>query len=106
MADRAGTPYVRSVTSRSSGTRVHAWAQARLSDTWEGRRLVRTGLVIVLAGIAGMVLVLQPAVPSGGAASQQGCAIGFEAVGGSLKPWPPESFYPHTERAPISRPAA
>src|SRR5258708_8563058 len=41
-----------------------AWAQARLSDTWEGRRLVRTGLVIVLIGIAGMVLVLQPGVPA------------------------------------------
>jgi len=40
-----------------------AWVQARLSDTWEGRRLVRTGLVIVLAGIAGMILVLQPGVP-------------------------------------------
>jgi MFS family permease len=40
-----------------------AWAQARLSDSWEGRRLVRAGLVIVLAGIAGMVLVLQPGVP-------------------------------------------
>ncbi len=40
-----------------------AWVQARLSDTWEGRRLVRAGLVIVLAGIAGMVLVLQPGVP-------------------------------------------
>jgi len=40
-----------------------AWVQARLNDAWEGRRLVRTGLVIILAGIAGMVLVLQPAVP-------------------------------------------
>ena len=37
--------------------------QARLSDTWEGRRLVRAGLLIILAAIAGMVLVLQPAVP-------------------------------------------
>jgi MFS family permease len=40
-----------------------AWAQARLSDAWEGRRLVRTGLVIILAGIAGMALVLRPDVP-------------------------------------------
>jgi len=37
--------------------------QARLSGAWEGRRLVRAGLLIILAGIAGMVLVLQPAVP-------------------------------------------
>jgi MFS family permease len=29
-----------------------AWAQARLSEKWEGRRLVRVGLVIILAGIA------------------------------------------------------
>jgi MFS family permease len=40
-----------------------AWVQARLNNVWEGRRLVRTGLVIILAGIAGMILVLQPAVP-------------------------------------------
>jgi MFS family permease len=40
-----------------------AWLQARLSERWEARRLVRIGLVIVLAGIAGMMLVLQPRVP-------------------------------------------
>jgi MFS family permease len=40
-----------------------SWLQARIGDTWEGRRLVRAGLAIVLAGIAGMVLVLQPGVP-------------------------------------------
>jgi MFS family permease len=40
-----------------------AWIQARLNQRWEGRRLVRTGLVIVLAGIAGMTLVLEPDVP-------------------------------------------
>jgi MFS family permease len=40
-----------------------AWLQARLSERWEARRLVRVGLVIVLAGIAGMILVLQPRVP-------------------------------------------
>jgi predicted MFS family arabinose efflux permease len=42
---------------------VGAWTQARLSDVWEGRRLVRTGMVIILAGIAGMALVLSPDVP-------------------------------------------
>src|SRR5262249_10305302 len=45
--------------ARSAG----AWVQARLSESWAGRRLVRTGLVIILAGVGGMVLVLQPAVP-------------------------------------------
>jgi len=51
------------VTGATLSWTAGAWAQARLSDTWEGRRLVRTGLVIILAGIAGMALVLQPDVP-------------------------------------------
>jgi MFS family permease len=40
-----------------------AWTQARLSDTWEARRLVRIGLVVILAGIAGMTLMLESSVP-------------------------------------------
>jgi len=51
------------VTGATLACTAGAWIQARLSESWEGRRLVRAGLVIVLAGIAGMVLVLQPAVP-------------------------------------------
>jgi hypothetical protein len=51
------------VTGATVAWTAGAWTQARLSDVWEGRRLVRIGLVIILAGIAGMVLVLQPAVP-------------------------------------------
>src|SRR6476660_9204583 len=51
------------VTGATVAWTAGAWVQARLSDTWEGRRLVRAGLLIILAGIAGMVLVLQPAVP-------------------------------------------
>ncbi len=51
------------VTGATVAWTAGAWAQARLSDAWEARRLVRIGLVIILAGIAGMVLVLQPAVP-------------------------------------------
>jgi MFS family permease len=51
------------VTGATLGWTAGAWVQARLSETWQGRRFVRTGLVIVLAGIAGMVLALQPAVP-------------------------------------------
>jgi MFS family permease len=51
------------VTGATLAWTVGAWVQARLSDTWEGRRLVRTGLVIILIGIAGMVLVLQPGMP-------------------------------------------
>jgi MFS family permease len=51
------------VTGATVAWTAGAWVQARLNDVWEGRRLVRTGLVIILAGIGGMVLVLQPAVP-------------------------------------------
>jgi MFS family permease len=51
------------VTGATLAWTAGAWVQARLSDTWPARRLVRTGLVIILAGIAGMVLALQPAVP-------------------------------------------
>ena len=64
-AVRHRTPVVAgiAVTGATVAWTAGAWVQARLSDTWEGRRLVRTGLVIVLTGIAGMVLVLQPGVP-------------------------------------------
>ena len=51
------------VTGATLAWTAGAWIQARLSDTWEGRRLVRTGLVIVLVGIAGMALDLLPSVP-------------------------------------------
>jgi len=40
-----------------------AWTQARLSETWEARRLIQTGLIVILLGIAGMTLVLRPHVP-------------------------------------------
>jgi len=51
------------VTGATVAWTAGAWVQARLSGVWEGRRLVRAGLLIILAGIAGMVLVLQPGVP-------------------------------------------
>jgi MFS family permease len=51
------------VTGATLAWTAGSWVQARLSQTWEGRRLVRTGLVIILAGIAGMILMLQPGVP-------------------------------------------
>ena len=51
------------VTGATLSWTAGAWVQARLSDSWEGRRLVRTGLMIVLVGIAGMALVLLPSVP-------------------------------------------
>jgi MFS family permease len=51
------------ITGATVAWTAGAWVQARLSDTWDGRRLVRTGLAIVLVGIAGMFLVLRPGVP-------------------------------------------
>jgi MFS family permease len=64
-AVRHRSPVVASlaVTGATVSWTIGAWVQARLSESWEGRRLVRCGLVIVLAGIAGMVLALQPGVP-------------------------------------------
>ena len=51
------------VTGATIAWTAGAWVQARLTETWEGRRFVRTGLMIILAGIAGMILMLQPGVP-------------------------------------------
>jgi MFS family permease len=51
------------VTGATLSWTAGAWVQARLSERWEGRRLVRTGLVIIVAGIAAMALNLLPAVP-------------------------------------------
>jgi MFS family permease len=64
-AVRHRTPVVAgiAVTGATLGWTAGAWVQARLTDRREGRRLVGAGLVIVLAGIAGMALVLWPRVP-------------------------------------------
>jgi len=51
------------VTGSTLAWTVGAWIQAQLGSRWPGRRLVRTGLVIILAGIGGMTTVLDPAVP-------------------------------------------
>jgi MFS family permease len=51
------------VTGATLAWTAGAGAQARLSDNGEGRRLVRAGLVIILAGVAGMIVALQPWVP-------------------------------------------
>jgi MFS family permease len=51
------------VTGSTLGWTAGSWVQARLSQRWAGRRLVATGLAIVLGGQAGMALVLLPGVP-------------------------------------------
>jgi MFS family permease len=64
-AVRHRTPLAASiaVTGATVSWTIGAWIQARLSRSWEGRRLVRAGLIVVLTGIAGMTLVLQPWAP-------------------------------------------
>ena len=51
------------VTGSTLGWTAGSWVQARMSERWPGRTLVRTGLAVVLAGIAVMALVLLPEVP-------------------------------------------
>ncbi len=51
------------VTGATVAWTAGAWVQARLSSRWPGRRLVRLGLIVILAGLAGMALTLQPAIP-------------------------------------------
>jgi MFS family permease len=51
------------VTASTLAWTAGAWIQARLNDVWEGRRLVRHGLVLILLGTAGMAWQLRPGVP-------------------------------------------
>ncbi len=51
------------VTGGSLTWAAGAWFQARVSDRWEGRRLVRMGLIVILAGIGGMAIALSSSVP-------------------------------------------
>ena len=51
------------VTGATVAWTCGAWIQARLSERWEGRQLIRTGLVVILLGVAGMMVTLRPGVP-------------------------------------------
>jgi MFS family permease len=51
------------VTGSTLSWTVGAWLQARLSERWEGARLVRLGMFFVLLGLLGMGVVLRPSVP-------------------------------------------
>jgi len=46
------------VTGSTLAWTAGAWIQARMNGRWEGRRLVRIGLVVILTGIAGLSTVL------------------------------------------------
>ena len=51
------------VTGSTLGWTAGAWTQARFNQRWEGRRLVRLGLTLLMLGGCGMLAVLQPGVP-------------------------------------------
>jgi MFS family permease len=51
------------VTASTLAWTLGSWIQARLNQRWEGARLVRTGLVLILAGTVGMAWQLRPGVP-------------------------------------------
>jgi MFS family permease len=51
------------VTASTLAWTLGSWIQARLNDQWEGARMVRVGLVLILVGIAGMVWQLRDGVP-------------------------------------------
>ncbi len=55
----AGVAITASTLAWSAG----AWLQVRLGRSVEGRRLVRAGLALLLAGIAGMIASLAPGAP-------------------------------------------
>jgi MFS family permease len=62
---RHHTPVLASlaVTGATLAWTAGAWIQVRMSTRWPGRRLVRTGLTVILIAIGGMALVLLPQVP-------------------------------------------
>jgi MFS family permease len=51
------------VTGATIAWTAGAWLQSRLNGRWEARRLVTTGLAIVVIGLAAMALVLLPTIP-------------------------------------------
>ncbi|HVB92415.1 MAG TPA: MFS transporter [Acidimicrobiales bacterium] len=53
------------VTASTLAWTAGSWVQARLNDQWEGRRLVRLGLISILIGTIGMACQLHAAVPVG-----------------------------------------
>src|SRR5262245_22109245 len=46
------------VTGTTLSWTAGSWFQARMNSRWEGRRLIRIGLVIILAGIGGLTAML------------------------------------------------
>jgi MFS family permease len=61
---RHHTPVVAglAVTGSTLAWTAGSWVQARMSSRWEGRRLIRIGLSVVLIGICGLTLMLSSQV--------------------------------------------
>ncbi len=51
------------VTGSTLAWTAGAWVQARMNTRWEGRRLVRAGVAVILAGIGGLMAMLVGTVP-------------------------------------------
>ena len=51
------------VTGATLAWTAGAWVQARLNSRVEARRLIGSGLIVIVVGLAAMALVLVPAVP-------------------------------------------
>jgi len=51
------------ITGSTLAWTLGAWLQVRLSASWQARDVVRLGLALMLAGIAGMLAAVQPGTP-------------------------------------------
>jgi MFS family permease len=72
------------VTAATLAWTAGSWVQERKAADWPGRRLIRTGLLIVVAGIACQAAALFPAVPL--AVAVAGWAVGGFGIGLAYSP--------------------
>ena len=72
------------VTAATLAWTAASWVQERKAADWPGRRLIRTGFVIVAAGIACEAAALFPAVPV--AVGVAGWAVGGFGIGLAYSP--------------------
>ena len=72
------------VQARVAAVTARSWVQERKAADWPGRRLIRAGLLIVVAGIACQAAALFPAVPL--AVGVAGWAVGGFGIGLAYSP--------------------
>ena len=72
------------VTAATLAWTAGSWVQERKAADWPGRRLIRAGLLIVVAGIACQTAALFPAVPV--AVAVAGWAVGGFGIGLAYSP--------------------